>query len=339
VIVSTHTDKEMKMQETKKTVYVDMDNVLVDFKTGIDRLPESVIQQYQGKLDDVPGIFGLMEPMPGALEAIEALSKHFELYILTTAPWKNPSAWTDKAQWVQKYFGAEECSVFHKRLIITHRKDLNTGDFLIDDREKNGAGEFRGELILFGSEKFPNWEKVSEYLLSQVHVYDCRVTEEKNKEEIQKNKSESSPTEKPKKFTPEEREARQEDLVEKFRQAAKRASQRLKQWISEDDVQNNQCIDLINHPLAMSHLLWMRDNDPGGLRSSHRRGILKKQVETLVSQAFQFEEKLKAKGLPEDAVEEYVLDFVAPAEDMGDLPEKPSMSQKEFDQIVNSLLD
>lgn len=53
----------------------------------------------------------------------------------------------------------------YKRLIITHHKDLNRGDFLVDDREKNGAGNFEGELILFGSEKFPDWDKVTEYLL------------------------------------------------------------------------------------------------------------------------------------------------------------------------------
>ena len=36
---------------------------------------------------------------------------------------------------------------------------------LIDDREKNGADRFVGELILFGSEKFPNWNSVVNYLI------------------------------------------------------------------------------------------------------------------------------------------------------------------------------
>jgi len=38
------------------------------------------------------------------------------------------------------------------------------GDYLIDDRTVNGAGEFKGELIQFGTEKFPNWEVVLDYL-------------------------------------------------------------------------------------------------------------------------------------------------------------------------------
>ena len=39
-----------------------------------------------------------------------------------------------------------------KKIILTHRKDLVSGDYLIDDRSKNGASEFCDEWIQFGSE-------------------------------------------------------------------------------------------------------------------------------------------------------------------------------------------
>ncbi|MDR1881500.1 MAG: hypothetical protein LBR26_01810 [Prevotella sp.] len=149
---------------SKKILYIDMDNVLVDFASGIARLSDETKRAYEGNLDDVPDIFSLMEPMPDAIESVKILSEYFDLYILSTAPWKNTSAWSDKAAWVKRYFGEEKDGVFYKRLIITHRKDLNKGDFLIDDRTKNGAGEFGGELIQFGSEKFPNWKAVVKYL-------------------------------------------------------------------------------------------------------------------------------------------------------------------------------
>ena len=44
----------------KKIVYVDMDNVLVDFVSGINQLPKETQIKYEGDLDEVPGIFSLM---------------------------------------------------------------------------------------------------------------------------------------------------------------------------------------------------------------------------------------------------------------------------------------
>lgn len=70
-------------------------------------------------------------------------------------------AWSDKVTWVTKYLD----DVFHKRMVITHRKDLCQGDYLIDDRGKNGTSKFSGEWIEFGSEKFPDWKSVLEYLI------------------------------------------------------------------------------------------------------------------------------------------------------------------------------
>ena len=151
----------------KKILYFDMDDVLVNFSSGIARLSEEIKKEYDGRLDEVPGIFSLMDPLPGAIEAVKRLSQFFDVYILSTAPWKNISAGSDKTAWVHKYFGADKDSPFYKRLIITHHKNLNKGDFLIDDRTKNGAGEFEGELIQFGSEKFSNWDKVIDYLVSK----------------------------------------------------------------------------------------------------------------------------------------------------------------------------
>ncbi len=145
----------------KKILYIDLDNVLVDFPSGISRISEDLRKKFGDELDNVPGIFALMNPIPGAIETYKKLSEKYDTYILSTSPWANPSAWSDKLEWVKKYLG----EVAYKRLILTHHKDLNRGDYLIDDREKNGAKNFNGELILFGSEKFPDWDAVSKYLL------------------------------------------------------------------------------------------------------------------------------------------------------------------------------
>ena len=108
-----------------------------------------------------------MDPMPGAIEAIGELSQKYDLYILSTAPWLNPSAWSDKLLWVQKYFGAGKDGIFNRRLILSHHKELCNGDYLIDDRTKNGAAEFGGELLQFGSEKYPDWEAILKYLMQK----------------------------------------------------------------------------------------------------------------------------------------------------------------------------
>ena len=152
-------DKRDKGITRKKRVFVDMDNVLVDFESGLVLVSDSVKKEYEGRLDEIPRLFGLMKPMHGAKDAMHELQKHYDLFILSTAPWKNPSAWSDKVAWVTKYLD----DVFHKRMVIAHRKDLCQGDFLIDDRGKNGTSDFAGEWIEFGSEKFPNWDSVLDY--------------------------------------------------------------------------------------------------------------------------------------------------------------------------------
>ena len=79
----------MKMQEmNKKRLFFDMDGVLVDFQTGIDKQSKETLKKYEGRYDEIPGIFGLMEPMPGAIEAVHKLNQHYDCYILSTAPWK-----------------------------------------------------------------------------------------------------------------------------------------------------------------------------------------------------------------------------------------------------------
>jgi 5'-nucleotidase len=145
----------------KKIVYVDMDNVLVDFQSGIDKLTEKQRIEYDGRLDEVSGIFSLMSPLKNAVESFEKLSVKYDTYILSTSPWENDTAASDKVKWVKKYLGKSA----YKKLILSHNKNLNKGDYIIDDRTKNGVDKFEGEHIHFGQKDFPDWEAVCRYLL------------------------------------------------------------------------------------------------------------------------------------------------------------------------------
>jgi len=149
---------------SKKIIYFDMDGVLVDLAAKIAEYPADVVTKFEkdDMVDQMPALFLDPPPIKGAIEAFNKFvnSDKYDVYILSTAPWENPSAWMHKRLWVETHLGKGAW----KRLILSHNKNLNIGDYLVDDRTKNGAGEFKGELVQFGSDKYPNWKSVINYL-------------------------------------------------------------------------------------------------------------------------------------------------------------------------------
>lgn len=142
----------------KPIVYIDMDGVLADFdKRHAELLSEGMSKP---KAFKDPRAFVDLEPIEGAIDAWNELQKNFETYILSTPAWSNIRCWSDKREWVEKYLGKSA----HKKLILTHNKGIVVGDYLIDDRIANGVADFKGNHIHFGSEKFPNWGSVIEFL-------------------------------------------------------------------------------------------------------------------------------------------------------------------------------
>ena len=128
-----------------------MDGVLVDFSKAMeDAFKDNSNYQikYKDEPDLIPGIFKDPKPIDGAIDAVMELVaiKRYELFIATTSPWGHPEAAMHKRLWIQDHFD----DLFKKKMFLTHRKDLLLGDFLIDDRLKNGAADFKGELLSFG---------------------------------------------------------------------------------------------------------------------------------------------------------------------------------------------
>ncbi len=145
-----------------------MDNVLVDFRSAFPLLDETVKEKFKDNMDDIEGIFSLMKPMKNAIKSFEILAKHFDVYILSTSPWDNPTAASEKVAWVKKYLP----ELAYKRLILSHNKHLNIGHYLIDDRLANGVDRFSGEHIHFGQKNFENWNLVVDYLLKKETIDD-----------------------------------------------------------------------------------------------------------------------------------------------------------------------
>ena len=150
----------------KPIIYIDMDGVLVDFESALTKVSPEMLEKFAGEYDNIPGIFALMDPVPGAFEAVDRLKEKYDLYILSSSPWENPTALGDKLAWVKKYFGGDgQENIFFRKVIFSSVKHLNRGDILIDDRTANGAGDFLGRHIHFGSSEFPNWQSVLNSLL------------------------------------------------------------------------------------------------------------------------------------------------------------------------------
>ncbi len=153
---------------TRPIILIDMDGVLVDYDKRAAELRQI---GYDGKVFEHPTGFWDMEAIPHAIEAYHQLNQHFEVYICSTPAWETPEVWMEKRRWVEKHLG----EAAHKRLILTHNKGLVRGDYLIDDRDANGVGDFvqnGGEWIQFGSAEFPDWAAVLPWFQSKLGVAD-----------------------------------------------------------------------------------------------------------------------------------------------------------------------
>lgn len=150
--------------QNKKIVYIDLDGVIVDLIGELHHELRNTTQTFEEPtdlIDHSETIFLNSKPIPHALEAISELEKHFDVYILSTAPWHNIHSWSQKRIWVEKHL-----PTMFKRLILTHHKNQLMGDYLIDDRINNGVGDFKGEHIHIFQEPFPTWQSVLDYLLT-----------------------------------------------------------------------------------------------------------------------------------------------------------------------------
>lgn len=152
-----------------KILFVDMDGVIVDFIKSAKNSAD--YKKHVDELDKIPDIFLNAPPVDDAVDSINRIidSGKYDVYIASTAPWGNIESLSHKRMWIERYFGDK----LKKKLILTHRKDLLIGDYLIDDRTANGAGDFKGKLLRFGNDwekdnrpnEFPTWKSILDYLL------------------------------------------------------------------------------------------------------------------------------------------------------------------------------
>lgn len=151
-------------------LYVDMDGVVANLHKKVSEIEPSLRWQtdfdddlFNKICNDFPDIFEHLEPIDGAIDSLERLSLKYEIFFLSTPMWDLPESFKSKRLWIEKHFPL----LGYKKLILTHRKDLNIGHFLVDDRTANGAEKFNGKHIQFGTRRFLNWDVVEKYLMSR----------------------------------------------------------------------------------------------------------------------------------------------------------------------------
>ena len=162
---------------SKKILYIDLDGVIADFDGAIKKWCPDLetgdnFPNYQDRFNKVneiceanPDIFHRLDTIEDGIDSVRELMPHFDVYFLSTPMDNVPESFTGKKVWIDRHFG----ELASKRLILTHRKDLAMGDYIVDDRTRNGVDKFIGIHIHFGTEQFPNWKVTKAFLLSLVH--------------------------------------------------------------------------------------------------------------------------------------------------------------------------
>lgn len=91
----------------KKIIYIDMDDVLCDFKSAYENaiLENSGMKFPQSQYD----FFRNLKPIKNSIEAVLYLDAQdkFEIYFLTAPSIRNPLCYTEKRLWIEDYFGLE----------------------------------------------------------------------------------------------------------------------------------------------------------------------------------------------------------------------------------------
>ena len=147
----------------KKSIAVDMDNVLADVEShyidwyerhygvrvpkealhGIPELEAFPDKTAVRKFLYTPGFFRTVPVMPGAQEGIRRLLKNFEVYIVSAAM-EFPQSLSEKLEWLNEHFP----EIGWRHIIFCGDKSVIDTDFMLDDHIKN-LDYCKGKAVLF----------------------------------------------------------------------------------------------------------------------------------------------------------------------------------------------
>lgn len=96
------------------------------------------------------------EAVSASLKAVEYLAQRFDLQFVVGGEADGWEAMEDKRKWMEDSIGVPVWN----RTVLTTRKDLLLGDYLVDAHpEENGGDSFMGTVIRLGAPDFRDWEE------------------------------------------------------------------------------------------------------------------------------------------------------------------------------------
>lgn len=106
-------------------------------------------------LDTLAGPDGL--PVQGAVNAYMHLSQSYDTYVLASAPYNTPEAWSEPVRWAETHLG----TVAWDKVVVSNRKDLILGDYIIDRHtDSYRLQDSMGTVIGYGSDPYRTWDDI-----------------------------------------------------------------------------------------------------------------------------------------------------------------------------------
>lgn len=97
--------------------------------------------------------------LSSVVKAVRFLLEWYDVYFVAALPPADGDYARRVAEWVFETVGVPS----FRHIVLTNRKDLLYGDYLIDAGTGGCSASFMGTRIDFGSESFKTWEEVIEY--------------------------------------------------------------------------------------------------------------------------------------------------------------------------------
>ena len=153
---------------SKKVVLCDMDGIMADLSRLIIDTINDKHTEHNVHRDDITdwalhkclpigekvwdyvnedGFFEKIQPIPGAIPALEQLHDAGVMIVIATSPTRNANSAAEKKRWVAKHLPF----IKHRHVMVGSLKHLLKGDFLIDDspeQQKNYRKAWPDSTIL-----------------------------------------------------------------------------------------------------------------------------------------------------------------------------------------------